>query len=245
MKKLSILVTLIILFTATVFAQSSTGDVLYLKNGSIIRGQITELSPENVKIKTSDGSVFIYPMTEIEKIVKEPITEETPAPAPKKAGISFGLRGGLFASVQIWDQLEDKSASKTGVGLMSTITAGINIDDDMYVGVGPHVGGSFWGQNYTMFGYTCTGIMNVLDYGGSIVFEFEDMYLMIGLGSANVSFTATVDDLSETVDMPEPASYKQVGLGWGSGLAIGISYVSYSDWAKTLSRFEINLGFMF
>jgi len=48
-------------------------EVLYLKNGSIIRGMIIEQIPnEQVKIQTSDGSVFVYTMDQVLKITKEP-----------------------------------------------------------------------------------------------------------------------------------------------------------------------------
>ncbi|PCJ65495.1 MAG: hypothetical protein COA58_08785 [Bacteroidetes bacterium] len=48
-------------------------DVLYLKNGSIIRGQIIEQVPnKSLKIQTAGGSIFVYKMEEVEKIIKEP-----------------------------------------------------------------------------------------------------------------------------------------------------------------------------
>lgn len=48
-------------------------DVLYLKNGSVIRGVIIEQEPNvQIKIKTNDGSIFVYKMEEVEKITKEP-----------------------------------------------------------------------------------------------------------------------------------------------------------------------------
>lgn len=47
-------------------------DVVYLKNGSIIRGTIIEQVPNvSLKIQTRDGSVFFYKMEEVEKITKE------------------------------------------------------------------------------------------------------------------------------------------------------------------------------
>lgn len=47
-------------------------DVVYLKNGSIIRGVIIEQIPnESIKIRTNDGSVFVYSTEEILKILKE------------------------------------------------------------------------------------------------------------------------------------------------------------------------------
>jgi hypothetical protein len=47
-------------------------EVLYLKNGSIIKGIIIEQIPNvSYKIETGDGSVFIYKFEEVEKITKE------------------------------------------------------------------------------------------------------------------------------------------------------------------------------
>lgn len=47
-------------------------DVLHLKNGSVIRGVVIEEIPNvSVKIRTSDGSEFVYAWDLIEKIVTE------------------------------------------------------------------------------------------------------------------------------------------------------------------------------
>jgi hypothetical protein len=47
-------------------------DVIYLKNGSIIRGMVMEQIPnESIKIQTADGSLFVYKMDEVLKITKE------------------------------------------------------------------------------------------------------------------------------------------------------------------------------
>lgn len=47
-------------------------DVVYLKNGGILRGMIIEQIPNvQLKIQTKDGSVFVYKIEEIEKITKE------------------------------------------------------------------------------------------------------------------------------------------------------------------------------
>ena len=52
-------------------------DVVYLKNGSIIKGMVIEQIPtESLKIKTSDGSLFVYKMEEVLKIVKEEVVKE-------------------------------------------------------------------------------------------------------------------------------------------------------------------------
>ena len=46
-------------------------DVVHLKNGSIIKGIVTEIIPsETIKIETADGSVFVYQFDEIDKMTK-------------------------------------------------------------------------------------------------------------------------------------------------------------------------------
>lgn len=47
-------------------------DVIYLKNGNVIRGMIIEQTPNvSIKIQTKDGSIFVYKMEEVEKMTKE------------------------------------------------------------------------------------------------------------------------------------------------------------------------------
>ena len=63
----------------TFFAMSAVAqnlqEVVYLKNGSIIKGVVIEQVPGvSLKIKTSDGSIFAYQMSDVEKITKEEIT---------------------------------------------------------------------------------------------------------------------------------------------------------------------------
>ena len=61
--------------TAPLFAQPLE-DVVYLKDGTIIRGTIIEQIPgESLKIQTQGGSMFLYALEEIAKIVKEPVLE--------------------------------------------------------------------------------------------------------------------------------------------------------------------------
>lgn len=58
------------------FSQGSNDyqDVVYLKNGSIIRGIIIEQVPnKQYKIQTIDKSIFVYSMEEVEKIAREEI----------------------------------------------------------------------------------------------------------------------------------------------------------------------------
>lgn len=64
----------ILLITNTLsFSQGNYWDVVYLKNGSVIRGVIIEQIPnKNIKIETADKNIFVFQIDEIEKLVKEP-----------------------------------------------------------------------------------------------------------------------------------------------------------------------------
>lgn len=63
----------VILFIAFLKINAQTPlEVVYLKNGSVIRGVVLEQVPNQfIKLETSDGSIFVYSVDEIEKITKE------------------------------------------------------------------------------------------------------------------------------------------------------------------------------
>jgi hypothetical protein len=78
MKRNIFFLALFMLITAISFSVSAQNgnmeEVVYLKNGSIIHGTIIEQIPnESLKVKTKDGSVFVYKMTEVDKLTKEQI----------------------------------------------------------------------------------------------------------------------------------------------------------------------------
>lgn len=71
------LLILCVLAVGGVWGQSISAqemqDVVYLKNGSVIRGTIVEQVPgESILIQTVDGNRFRYLMEEIERMAKEP-----------------------------------------------------------------------------------------------------------------------------------------------------------------------------
>lgn len=68
MKRLIFALFIAVFTTLSVQAQS----VLSLKNGSMIKGEILEMDPSgSVKIKTADGSVFVYDMEQVEHVGKD------------------------------------------------------------------------------------------------------------------------------------------------------------------------------
>jgi len=87
----------VILITTIVCAQDNYQDVVYLKNGSVIRGVIVEQVPnESIKIETADKSIFVYAMEDIEKMTKEVKTvslDPSQGDYMKNSGLKKGHRG--------------------------------------------------------------------------------------------------------------------------------------------------------
>lgn len=78
MKNFAVFALLLFASLAT-FSQNNLEEVVYLKNGSIIRGVIIEQIPgTSLKIQTKDRNVFSFQISEIEKITKEPLPTEQP-----------------------------------------------------------------------------------------------------------------------------------------------------------------------
>jgi len=95
MKKLLVSAIILIFIIFPLMAQK-TKDVLYLKNGSIIYGKLMEVSDNQYKIKTSDGSIFIFSTPEVEKFVNE----RSQFDGRKKGGLGFVLEAGVLIGSQ-------------------------------------------------------------------------------------------------------------------------------------------------
>src|SRR5512133_887193 len=95
MKKNLLFGILLVLIILPAHSQKSK-DVLYLKNGSIIYGKLLEISGEQYKMQTSDGSILIYPISEVDKFSNEkPFFE-----GRKSNGFTLSLESGLLAGSQ-------------------------------------------------------------------------------------------------------------------------------------------------
>lgn len=89
------------LITTVSFGQSNYQDVVYLKNGSIIKGTIIEQVPnKSIKIETADRSVFVYQMDEIEKLTKEVIQGKSGG-SLSNSGLQSGYKGIVELGYQI------------------------------------------------------------------------------------------------------------------------------------------------
>ena len=116
MKHFLIILTMLSVLTINSTAQE-TEDVVYLKNGSIIRGVITELIPDvNIRIQTRDNSVFVFQMNEVQRVAKEPVSGRTPRTEEtedvvylKNGSIIRGVITELIPDVNIRIQTRDNS----------------------------------------------------------------------------------------------------------------------------------------
>ena len=91
---------LFLLLTTVTFGQGDYQDVVYLKNGSIIRGVIIEQVPnKSIKIETADGNIFVFQIDEIEKIVKERYRRRDRTFSKK--GLQSGYKGVVELGYQI------------------------------------------------------------------------------------------------------------------------------------------------
>ncbi|MCH7948164.1 MAG: hypothetical protein IIC66_10245 [candidate division Zixibacteria bacterium] len=69
------------MLTASTFSQEERQDIIYLENGSVVKGIIVELVTDvSVKIKLQDGIVYIYPMDEVRKIIRKEAPKERKSP---------------------------------------------------------------------------------------------------------------------------------------------------------------------
>lgn len=78
MKRLVLIIILSFVSLAISWAQQWI-EVVYLTDGGVIKGTVIEQIPEkSIKIQTADGSIFVYEMSRVEKIVKEEVTPTRP-----------------------------------------------------------------------------------------------------------------------------------------------------------------------
>jgi TM2 domain-containing membrane protein YozV len=111
-------------------------DVVYLKNGSIIRGVIIEQIPEeSVKIRTADGSVFVYQMSEVERITKEaPVAGQPtkPTKSKKEPALACVLSFLLPGLGQFYNGEAGKGAIMLGASFFGVILMASAINDELW-----------------------------------------------------------------------------------------------------------------
>ena len=228
-------------------AQSPAPDVLYFKNGSIIKGTILELIPDKtVKIETADGSILVYAMAEVEKITKEPnpvLTDsaltsqlqvgESPEPGGTVGGSGVALFGGVSLPVGDFGSTlgPEAGAAKTGyavgadaslaltpvVAWMSSVSFSVNGLDIASALEG-------FGISVDAGSWTSVWALSGLRVFGNVspdveVFAFGQAGLLFG---TSPRITLTVGNEHATQN-----SASATGFAFGIGAGITIGHVSF------------------
>lgn len=207
-------------------------EVVYLKNGSVIRGIVVEQVPgESLKIRTNDGSVFAYKMSDVEKITKEVGNSNSQT---RSLNNGIGIKAGYKAFVDFGYTLGTGIYGSDRIELMTT--HGVQINPYLFVGAGTgchyYTDGAFF--SIPIFADVRATILknNVTPYidckiGYSVV-DIEGFYLSPSIGC-------------------------RFAIGEKSGVYVGAGYVmqkekiGYGDYAYNRNRngISLKLGFDF
>ena len=134
-------------------------EVVYLKNGSIIRGIIVEQVPnESLKIQTADGSLFVFEMDQVQKITKEPQVRNSRAlrqPEVEEPANKNGRRMGMVQFFGLGYQASFyDSYSYEGVAFFSShFVYGYQFRNRFFVGGGlgvEHLAGDVLADSYNL-----------------------------------------------------------------------------------------------
>ncbi len=134
-----ILILILSVWTSLVFAQEV--DHVYLKNGSVIRGNIMEVQPEDhVKITDLCGNIWYYKMAEVDKIASEPYQSEF-----TKSADPLGFEPG-FVNMTSIGFLAGSSSNSQVAPFSLLMVNGWRHSSGFFVGGG--IGVEFLGTNY-------------------------------------------------------------------------------------------------
>lgn len=212
------------------YGQINYTDVVYLKNGSIIRGVIVEQVPnQSLKIKTLDKSVFVYKFDEIEKMTKEESeSNQTVAQIkpPKKVKIDTANRvntkGHLFIN---FNQGYAVNAAKQTIGYINNEklvsgSFGTGLITNLRIGYQFHKNISFdLGFSYL--------------YGKEITVSSQTLYYNTEAGLNQMRFKATIFNLNPAMSFhlskERSIFYMRTGLLLGIAPSLIMKYTTYNS----------------
>lgn len=234
MKK--ILFSLIFLFTTILVFAQRTVDTIYLKNGSVIKGIISELIPnESIKVQTRDGSLFVYQWNEVSKITRGLQQNTSTTTINKENFFNFekinpGLRGIIEAGY---------TAGNNNCGRFEfTPALGYRINSYLFLGAGA-------GLNY----YTTSDVLMLPMYGdirGFLPLESSiHPYLDIKPGySFHLSKNTTTNGFYINFTAGIEISHFTVGIGYASQ-KLTTSFDDWGSFSVSTGGFSIKIGTFF
>lgn len=126
---------LCMLLASSLFAQKKhpNEDVVYLQNGSVLRGEILDSIPAgNIRVRILGGSVLVYPMAEVARIASEPSNNFVRILAekhvPKSRGFYHLPQAALLFGENQWGDLN--------IGFTLQHTSGYRFNRFLGVGLG-------------------------------------------------------------------------------------------------------------
>jgi hypothetical protein len=165
-------------------------DVIFLSNGSIVKGVIIEQVPEvSVKIQTADGNIFVYPMKDVVQIAKEQVDNSSIHTQGSSRNIRF-------------DTSSLKIEGKKVVNEFGTVFT----REQLYDALGKVNADELFDNVSRIGSFTWLGILSAFPLGGGLVATIlslagavpQDPWLTIGIGStvagiAGIVFANTYD----------------------------------------------------
>jgi len=152
-KKLALIITVFcILISQSIAAQINVSyiDVVYLKNGSVVKGIIIENTPNaNIKLQTSDGRIFVFNYEDILKFAKE-ASKAIPTIQTnyreKSPGLAFLFSFLLPGGGQYYNGEIIKGVTMTVLSLGSVVLMNIDGIDDtqLIIGESVMIASSLW-----------------------------------------------------------------------------------------------------
>ena len=134
--------------TLTLYSSAQTHiDILYLKNGSIIRGELFELD-ENIKIKTADGSIWVFPKEEFLKTEKEVNENRKQSSNYRYNGMKYSTGFGLFVGRDQYGVIGNLSVDAQAIyafknKLQAGIGASLEVYENAFIPIGFTLGYQF------------------------------------------------------------------------------------------------------
>jgi hypothetical protein len=113
-------------------------DVVYLHDGSILKGQVLEFQPEGkIKIEIVGGSILVYPASAVKELRKETITVLEHLHLPAKPSTSLPLKTkGLYSVSQVHANFGKDYNYQTQVGTGISQTVGYQFNQWIGLGLG-------------------------------------------------------------------------------------------------------------
>jgi hypothetical protein len=219
-------------------------DHVYLKSGSIVRGRILEIAPEDqVKIEDLGGNLWVFPMTEVEKISAEPYEmgkDLRPGPPGFGAGFvnmtSLGFLAGSAQNEQVAPfSLLTVNGYRTPAGLFAGIGTGVEFFSTNYMPFFLDLRFDLFGEDVVPYligkgGYSLPLSANSESY--DVEYDYSGGPLLgVGVGLKVRTRTHFAWDVSLMYRYQE-TSYKET-YGWNT------QDYEYSD---IYNRIEIRLG---